>query len=111
MTTSDVQAIAAFLRAINALENIRSAIAFENRAKLQTTLAGAAPLINLAIADAQDGIEVLNGQSLHPDAAFLLSQSIGNLQIAATTSDQTTRNGFIQTAINQQNQAKGKIIN
>lgn len=110
-TTSDVQAIAAFLRVINALENIRSAIAFENRAKLQTTMGGAAILINLAIADAQDGVEVLNGQSLHPDAAFLLTRSIGNLQIAATTSDQTARNLLIQTAISQQNQAKGKMIN
>jgi hypothetical protein len=111
MTTSDVQAIAAFLRVINALENIRSAMAFEERAKLQPTLNGALPLILLAIADAQDGVEVLNGQSLHPDASFELTQSIQMLQTAATTADQTTRNQFIQKAINFQDSAKKKITN
>ena len=39
------------------------------------------------------------------------THSIGNLQVAATTSDQTQRNAFIQTAINQQNQARSKMIN
>jgi len=109
MNVSDVQAIASFLRAVNALENIRSAIAFEERAKLESTLAGAAVLINLAIADTDDGVDVLNDGSLHSDAAFLLTQAIGNLQMAAVSSNQGVRNDFIQKAINQTNLAKSKI--
>lgn len=111
MTTSDVQAIGAFLRVINALENIRSAIAFEERAKLQSTVSGAAQLLALAIADKQDAVEVLNGQFLHSDASFMLTQSITLLQAASTTVNQTTRNNLINQAINLQRRARSLMIN
>ena len=67
--TTEVAAIAAFCRVLNALENIRSAIEFAEFARdapKKPRTAGA--LIELALADVEDAIEVLDCGGLHPRA-------------------------------------------
>ena len=71
---TEIQAIAAFLRVINALENIRQAEAY-------LTEAGAAhnphrrEIVNLAREETSDAIAVLVGASLHGDAVADLREA------------------------------------
>jgi hypothetical protein len=59
-----VQAIAAFLRVLNVLENIRSAINVAERARQTDGDADARELTMLALAEAQDALEVLSEGAL-----------------------------------------------
>jgi hypothetical protein len=60
----EVQAIAAFLRVLNALENIRSAINVAERGRAMQTTADARELAALAFAEATDAVEVLSEGAL-----------------------------------------------
>lgn len=74
LDATEIQAIAAFLRVINALENIRQAEAY-------LTEAGAAhnphrrEIVNLAREETSDAIAVLAGASLHGDAVADLREA------------------------------------
>jgi mono/diheme cytochrome c family protein len=74
---SEVNAIAAFLRALNAMENIRSASAFSSRAIDPTDPAPAAELVNWALAETTDAVEVLTEGpvKLFPDAVTSLKEA------------------------------------
>lgn len=81
--------IGAFLRVINALENVRSAVDLAGRAKLGNDAEASTRLVGLALADAEDAIEVLagalGGEGVHDNdavphlegAAFLLAEAGG----------------------------------
>jgi hypothetical protein len=73
----DVNAIGAFLRALNALESIRSSNAYDERAIDPAELAPAKELVEIAIAETTDAIEVLTEGplSLYPDAVALLREA------------------------------------
>ena len=60
----EVQAIAAFLRVLNALENIRSSINVAERGRKMTTVADMRELAGLSLAETMDAMEVLSGGSL-----------------------------------------------
>jgi hypothetical protein len=107
---TETQAIAAFIRVLNALENIRSAIDFETRAKAQAGQKAASELLDLSIADLQDAVQVLNGASLHSDAATLLLQAMSTDQQAKVIADQTQRNLKIDEALALKNRARKLII-
>jgi hypothetical protein len=68
----EVQAIAAFLRVLNALENIRSAIDVAERGRTMTGVADLRDLAKLALAETVDAVEVLSAGALaaHRDAAI-----------------------------------------
>ena len=108
---TETQAIAAFLRVLNTLENIRSAVAFDTRAKALANQAAAAELLDLSIADTQDAIQVLNGGNLHANAALLLAQAITLDQQAKGIANQAQRNLIIDQAIAAKNNAKALIQN
>lgn len=59
-TDPEVQAIAAFLRLLNALENIRSSINVAERGRAMTSADDARDLSELALAETIDAIEVLS---------------------------------------------------
>jgi hypothetical protein len=107
---NQVQAIASFLRVINALENIRSAIDLEQRAKLQSTQAGAAALLNLSIAELNNAISDLANASLHPDALVELRSAVSRDQQAINTPDPTTRNQIIDKAIVDKQDARNFMV-
>jgi len=60
----EVQAIAAFLRVLNALENIRSSINVAERGRTMTTDADAHDLARLALAETADAVKVLSEGAL-----------------------------------------------
>jgi hypothetical protein len=107
---TQVQAIAAFMRVINALENIRSAIDLENRALQEATQAGAAELLKLSIADLEDAVSVLSSASLHPEAVSALRQAISLDQAAINTADKPTRDALITQALAQKQAAKDDMV-
>ncbi len=108
---TQVQAIAAFMRVINALENIRSATDLENRALLETTQAGAAELLKLSIADLQDAVSVLSSASLHPQAVNSLQAAISKDQAAINTANKAARDALITQALADKQAAKNDMIN
>ncbi len=67
--------VAAFLRVINALENIRSAIQFFKSALLAEETGPVPALLNLASEDIADAIFVLEGGGLHSDAVVILEEA------------------------------------
>jgi hypothetical protein len=60
----EVQAIGAFLRVLNALENIRSSINVATRGRQMSNLEDARELAGLALAEVIDGIQVLSQGAL-----------------------------------------------
>ncbi len=81
LDATQVVAVAAFLRVINALENLRAssallqtAVAYDRRNERQATL------IERANFELQDAIDVVRGGGLHPNAAL----DIENAQAALT---------------------------
>ena len=75
---AEVNAIAAFLRALNALENIRSSNTFDARATDPDELAPPAELVNWAKAETTDAIEVLTEGPLilYPEAVAMLREAL-----------------------------------
>lgn len=71
-----VVAIAAFLRTLNAMENIRSSNAFDQRAMDPDELAPVDELITWGMADTRDAIEVLTESDLFPDSVALLREAL-----------------------------------
>jgi hypothetical protein len=60
----EVQAIAAFLRVLNALENIRSSIDVAERGRTMTRVADMRDLARLSLAETVDGLQVLSEGAL-----------------------------------------------
>ena len=107
----DVDTLAAFLRAINALENIRAVSDFLDRAKSGATVAGSQRLLTLAQADLDDAIQVLNQSELHEeDAVPSLEQAQSLVDSAATATSTSERNGFIDQAIAEAQAAKAVMV-
>ncbi len=101
---TEIQAIAAFLRVINALENIRQAEAYLTQAGAAPRLARARPLL-LAQEETQDAIDVLVGASLHADA-------VGDLAEAKRQSGShgNRRHANISDALAALQRARGRIL-
>ncbi len=111
LAATEVEAVAAFLRVINALENIRSSIDLEQRAKNAVNFNQAQELLKLSIAELEDAIEVLGCGDLHPDAVMKLKEALAIDVIALVTSHKPTRNLLIDQAISRKVQAQGMLKN
>lgn len=75
LDSSKVSAIASFLRAINVLENIRNSSRLDERALSESGKAFRES-VRLAMADTEDGIQVLQqGFNLYPEALALLDNA------------------------------------
>jgi copper homeostasis protein CutC len=105
-----VVAVAAFLRVINALENIRqslelltqsAALGFFGRAQAE-------PLLKRAVAETGDSIEVLSGGGLHPEAVAQLVEAQRLAERAA--SSLFNRRGLTRSAIKAQERARSQLI-
>lgn len=84
LDATEVEHVAAFLRVINALENIRSAV---EAAQTGRTIAFSNPqaareLLNQAKIEAGDAIEVLYPRGLHPDAVQSLYSAVESFERA-----------------------------
>jgi cytochrome c peroxidase len=96
---SQVTAIAAFLRVLNALENIRSTTSLAERAKVAVSGAQARELLILSTADLQDSIEVLKCASLHLEARAKLLEALVRVNVALVAPNQSLRNHQIDDAL------------
>ncbi len=111
LEATEVEAVAAFLRVINALENIRSSVELEQRATTTGNFGMAQELLKLSIAELQDAIEVLSCVGLHPDAQQRLKEALTIDVLAQNTSNDFARNLLILSAIQKKNQAKTAMVN
>ncbi len=109
LEATEVEAVAAFLRVINVLENIRSSVDLANRAKVATSFSQAQELLKLSLSELEDAVEVLNGGHLHPEAQKKLRQAAGLGGSALTAPGAPVRNQLINQAIALMNSAKGDI--
>ncbi len=99
LEATEVAAVGAFLRVINALENIRSAINIETRARNARFLNDSVDLLRLSISELEDAVDVLHGGGLHPEAQQKLRQAIALDQQALTTNSRSARQALIDQAI------------
>lgn len=111
LSTLDVTQIGAFLRVINARENIIQATGLEQRALGFVAQASAADLLSLSIQELNDAITVLVNGNLHPVARQRLIEAILLDQQAINTANQSQRNGLIQQAICKKNAARMDMEN
>jgi len=107
---TQIAAIAAFLRVINALENIRLAIDLLARSEdlglFEHTKAKR--LLLLAAAETGDSIVVLGGGGLHPQAVAHLRESRRLIRRASDAFFR--RQGFTREAIEEQKKARAQMI-
>ena len=110
LATDEVAAVAAFLRVINALENIRSSKALLGRALQAQTLNRALDPLLDAIAELDDAIEVQAEKGLNPRAVRHLKLAKGLTKHAAITPIRLIRNGLIRQAIAEEELARKLIV-
>jgi len=96
-----VKAIGAFLRVMNALENIRSSSDLETRAAGATDRSQIAELLSLANTQLRFGIDILGGAGLHPNAIAAMQAGISLNNTAIETDDTPARLQLIQSALKQ----------
>jgi len=120
LTQTQSDQIAAFLRVLNALENIRSA-----DEKLLSALHGVGTpevnkLLRLGMVDIADADRVLKqvplslnplGDGLHPAAQARLAEALGYCETARLTKSKVARNAEIKAALSALGQAKAEIVN
>lgn len=110
----EVLAIAAFLRVINALENIRSCLDFENRALAEFSVENAHELLRFSTFETADAIKVLRdgmrGEGLHPGAVRHLKEAQGFLQGASHAKSLTAVTMLTERAIEEQEAARDLML-
>ena len=104
---TQVVAIAAFLRVINALENIRSSLDFLEKSKSLSSK-DARPLIRRAADETADGIRVLAGGGLHPQAIAHLQKAEELTRCAAGSF--FFRNRLTREAVSELEKARAQMI-
>jgi len=110
LQATQVVAIAAFLRVLNTLENIRQSIAAEEQAIAAGSLAAARPHIEASIEELQDAIEVLRCGRLHPEAITQLAEALVKARLARVTPINAVRNALVRQAIADKNAARADIV-
>jgi len=120
LTQTQSDQIAAFLRVINALENIRSAEEKLTNALHGVGLPEVGKLLRLGMVDIKDADRVLKqvplslnpfGDGLHTDAQARLGEALGFCETAQLTKSKVARNSEIKAALSALAQAKGDIVN
>jgi hypothetical protein len=109
LSPTDVTDIAAFLRVLNTLENIRSAGDLEKRAKTASRLQGR-ELIRLAISELTDALKVLHGGDLHPEARIKLLQALAFSQIAFHETNPSKRNWRLDESLAKLHEAVDDMV-
>ena len=97
LDATQIVAIAAFLRVINALENIRQSTQLleSGAAKGLFERDAARELIEQAMSETQDAIKVLDGAGLHPEA-------VAHLHNARELAQQAARSFFLRATLTRQ---------
>jgi cytochrome c peroxidase len=103
--------IAAFLRALNALENIRSSTAYSKQARNEAPMR-ARETVALIIPETKDAIKVLTRGplSLYPEAVELLEEALDLERDARRTAEQRSRNPLLKQAEALKDEARTIIL-
>jgi Cytochrome c peroxidase len=109
LQATEVEAVASFLRVINALENIRSARDLAIRARNSTSQSIADELLRLSIAEIKDAIKVLNCANLHFKGQKELDDSILALVVAIGVGDDFLRDVAITLGIPHLDAARAEL--
>ncbi|WP_228720000.1 hypothetical protein [Methylococcus geothermalis] len=111
LESSQVTAIALFLRTLNAIENIRSSNSL-SRKSMDLRGKNAKETLKLAMADTEDAIEVLQGGMLlpYPEALARLEQALALERKALHTEIGPIRNLRLHKAIALKLQAKALMV-
>ncbi|MGH8570725.1 MAG: hypothetical protein ACREXU_22645, partial [Gammaproteobacteria bacterium] len=104
LDTTQVEAVAAFLRVINALDNIDGAIRLQRSALKSRNAARRARFVARSAGEIADAIEVLAPAGLHPDAVTLLDKARSSV-----TRCEPCSNKAIRKAIRRERTAHGRI--
>ena len=104
---TQVVEVAAFLRVINALENIRVSIERLQQG-LERAREPAKQALRIAIAETDDSIAVLAGGGLHPDAVAHLREARRLTERAADSLFR--RDGLVRDAIAAQQRARAELV-
>jgi hypothetical protein len=99
--TIDVDALAAFLRVINVMENIRSAVDRLELSKIYVTTAGIQKLLGESMHDLNDVQKVLAEGSIHEEVVPLIddARTLVNSAMSEPAANVAQRNSFIDLAI------------
>lgn len=110
LDATQVVAVAAFLRVLNALENIRQSLELlESSAEKDfAKRKEARELLKRAVSETQDSIKVLDGGGLHPAAVAHLQKAKKLAEKAACSFFR--RHGLTQQAIDEQRNARAQLI-
>ena len=107
---TQIVAIAAFLRVVNTLENIRQSIELleSSKEKRGAQQKEAKALLKRSISETRDSIRVLEGGGLHPEA-------VAHLQEAKRLTEKAARSLFFRDrlttqAIEEQNKARAQLV-
>jgi hypothetical protein len=114
----DVQAIAAFLRVLNALENIRSSINVAERGRTMTSAGDMRDLARLSLSEAIDAVEVLSDGALAKQNEPGLVSARVRLLVARVALD-TARHlplpqaiePLLRAAVRQLREARSALVN
>jgi len=109
LDATQVVAVAAFLRVLNALENIRQSIEFleAGAGKGFADRKEARELLKRAVSETQDSIKVLDGAGLHPEAVAHLQEANKLARKAARSFFR--RDALARQAIDEQRKARAQL--
>jgi cytochrome c peroxidase len=110
LTPAQVDAVAAFLRIINAVENGRSASAYATVAARADTLRRAQRPLTLAMHEVGDAVRVLTEQHLQPDAVVKLHRARVALELARHAHLRVVRNALIHLAVRLLSEAREDMV-
>ena len=111
LDATQVVAVAAFLRVINALENIRSSNELLNRAikAKDNPNVSIGDLLDRAYSETEDAVQVLSGGGLHAPSTIQLQIALDKIQQARDSAFSGRRNRYISDAISIQVDSKGGL--
>ncbi len=111
LDATQIVAVAAFLRVINALENIRSSKDLLDRvikSDSKSNKPGDA-MLERALSEVNDAIDVLKGGGLHPGAAISLEDALISIRQAMSASKSKERVQYASVAIETLDKARGNL--
>lgn len=111
LEATEVVAVAAFLRVINALENHRSALNLINRARATGNDNAAKDLLKLALSELEDEIEVLDCGNLHPSTQNKLRSVAVIIAGAIIAPTDGSRDALIDLALPILSSARSEMVN
>ena len=106
----DVKAIEAFLRVINALENIREAMALQRNFKRAPNATEAQTLLSVASAELEDAIQVLKEDRLHPKAVGHLKGALSLTKQASHIKSDKAKTRLLKRALKKEKKARSTMV-